>query len=176
MSGEFASREAAADAFGSASSGRGEGQETPRPENGRSRAIPRMFYDEEISSLEAFVSMSPSPFGTGISGALAALKKPTPSVAKLPNGDLDQYLRIVLDALHSKIADRSMGSPMSKVRSSTDIAHFTLVEQGLRLLVLERIMQARNVNMPARMVDWLVTLKMSTHVADALRGAGLPQT
>ena len=76
-----------------------------------------------------------TPFGVGIPGALDALKAPVPSVGVLNNTELERYLRIVLDAFQRKIADRNMQPTISKTRTNADLAHITLVEQGLRLLV-----------------------------------------
>jgi hypothetical protein len=114
-----------------------------------------------------------SPFGTGILGALHALKGPVPPTNIVNDAELERYLRIVLDALQNKIADRSAPLTQSKTRINADLAHITLVEQGLRLLVIERIMKARNQPPPARMSDWLRTVRMSAPVIAALRGAGL---
>jgi hypothetical protein len=111
-----------------------------------------------------------SPFGEGIRGAVRALKSPVPSTAVLNNVELERYLKIILDTLENKIADRNMQT-ISKTVPKTDRAHETLVEQGLRLLVLERIMIARNLTVPLRMSNWLRTIRMSAPVIAALRGA-----
>ena len=113
---------------------------------------------------------SMSPFGEGIPGAVRALKSPVPSTAVLNNVELERYLKIVLDTLEGKIADRNMLT-ISKTVAKADRAHETLVEQGLRLLVLQRIMIARNLTVPLHMSIWLRTIKMSAPVTVALRGA-----
>ena len=94
-----------------------------------------------------------SPFGTGIPGALDALKKAVPDVTIVNDAEIASYLRVVVGALQNKIADRTTPTK-STARTNADLAHITLVEQGLRLLVLERIMKARNQPIPPQMFGW----------------------
>ena len=44
-----------------------------------------------------------SPFGTGIPGALDALKKPVPPTNVVNDRELERYLGIVLEALQNKL-------------------------------------------------------------------------
>lgn len=117
-----------------------------------------------------------SPFGTGISGALDALKKAPPDSRMVNDAELASYLRVVVAALQNKIADRNVPPTQSNARSNADLAHITLVEQGLRLLVIEKIMKARNQPLPPQMSSWLRTVRMSAPIIAALRGAGLYHT
>jgi hypothetical protein len=114
-----------------------------------------------------------SPFGTGISGALNALKKAPPDSTMVNDAELASYVRVVVAALQNKIADRNAPPTQSNARSNADLAHITLVEQGLRLLVIEKIMKARNQPLPPQVSGWLRTVRMSAPIIAALRGAGL---
>jgi hypothetical protein len=78
-----------------------------------------------------------------------------------------------MSALQNKVADRNAPPTQSKTRTNADLAHITLVEQGLRLLVIERIMKARKQPFPPQMSDWLRTVRMSAPIIAVLRGAGL---
>ncbi len=111
-----------------------------------------------------------SPFGQGVPGVLEALQRPVPSETDLSNAELEGHIRLVLSALQNKIGELNMRPAVSRARAATDTAHVTMVEQGLRLFVLERILNARGLPLPSEMSNWLRTLRMSAPIMEALRG------
>lgn len=116
---------------------------------------------------------SDSPFGSDSQGAVNELKKEPPSREALTDERLGVFVDVVLRTLDGQVADRDMkptGSPTSNV---ADRAHRAFVVQGIRLLVLERIILARGAKPLPRMAKWLAVIKVSAPVADALRKGGV---
>ncbi len=114
----------------------------------------------------------PSPFGQNVSGALKALADAVPDERTLTDDELKQYLRVVLTALDSKISDRDL-KVIGKTRTHADVAYVTFVEQGLRLLVLQRIMLTRQLPISPTVQSWVRTIQMSPPISTALSRAGI---
>jgi len=113
-----------------------------------------------------------TPFGEGVDGAIDALINPLLTEDALPHHILKEHLRIVVQALDLKIADRNflINSPTV---SHTHTAFVTLMQQGLRLLVLERYHKARKLAIYPEMAGWLTLIKTSECIRTALNARGI---
>jgi hypothetical protein len=114
-----------------------------------------------------------SPFGTSWPGAIDALTKEVPSREELTDERLNYFTNIVLQTLDNQIADRNMNLVISKTADVAGRARDALLVQGLRLLVLDRIIRARDAQPLPRMTKWVAIVRTSSNVVDKLRSAGL---
>lgn len=95
----------------------------------------------------------------GVQGALAALRRPVPTIADYPNYAALEYADVAIRS-HMQVAPQRRLAP-------------ALVRNGFRLLVLERIFEARMLPIPLGMKVTLRDIKLNAHVVNVLIRAGL---
>jgi hypothetical protein len=113
-----------------------------------------------------------TPFGLGHSETLAAFKLPPPDREKLTDDALADFVRRTVSALDSSVSDRKRPhySPTVTVVEQADRS---LRQQGIRLLLLERIMLDRKIAALPAVQDWLRVIKMSPSIIVELSDAGI---
>ena len=89
-------------------------------------------------------------FGLGIPGVIAALRRAVPTQSEYPDDCAREYATIAINNLKMTAGMRS-GWP-------------SFIEQGLRLLVLERIFKARGLSISFEMQRWLEAAKASPEI------------
>lgn len=118
-----------------------------------------------------------SPFGKGddpVQAAIAVLKSDqVPSREEMSDERLRYYLSVDLGALEEHVSNREKKHTPGSQTSNAFVAHHTFVVQGLRLLILERIVKARNAQPLPNMADWLRIIKISPAIVDKLNAAGI---
>ena len=118
--------------------------------------------------------MAETPFGKveGTGGMLQVLREPPAPVMKWSDFEIHKYITIVITALNNKVSNETF-KPQSLTHTHTDFAHVTLFEQGLRLLILERIMVSRRLKPSSEMAQWLAVVKKFDPIRDELRKANI---
>ena len=94
-------------------------------------------------------------FGVGVPGAMAALKGPVPTQLEYPDVCAREYAEIAMSKLRQTSGMRVGWPPF--------------IEQGLRLLILERILKARAVSIPLPMQKCVEELKKSSEIMATIK-------
>lgn len=94
-------------------------------------------------------------FGLDVQGAIDALKHPVPTPAEYPDACAYEYAGIAINKLKQTHKMRNKGWP-------------PFIEQGLRLLVLQKIFKARGLLVSPEMQQCLEELKYSAEIASTI--------
>jgi|HubBroStandDraft_4_1064222.scaffolds.fasta_scaffold2420888_1 hypothetical protein len=94
-------------------------------------------------------------FGLGVPGAMAALRGPVPSKLEYPDACAREYAEIAISKLRQTSGMRVGWPPF--------------IEQGLRLLILERIFKARAMPIPFPMQKCVEDVQKSSEIMATLK-------
>jgi len=94
-------------------------------------------------------------FGTGVPGSTAALKRSVPSQTEYPDECAQEYAAIAVKKIQQTSGMKQGWPPF--------------IQQGLRLLVLEKIFKARGLSISGSMRKCLEEVKKSSEIAAAAK-------
>lgn len=99
-------------------------------------------------------------FRSAPQGALSALKRPLPIQAELADKDAIRYAEIALANLR-------------QTQAMPKVGWVSFMNQGLRLLFLEKLFMARGLHISPEMSRWLREIKATPEIVATLKREGL---